>query len=80
MAENKNIKAQQLIQMANMLRSSNKSESEQRKEFQNFAEKNMNREQTEALHNLLNDKNALNNLLASEAAKKLMEKLSDKKK
>ena len=69
-----NIDIEKLMRTLKALNNGQNSENE----IKNFAKNNLDSEQSQAFERIINDPDALNNLLASEAAKNIMKKFSKK--
>ena len=74
MTSNNNIDIEKLMRTLKALNNGQNSENE----IKNFAKNNLDSEQSQAFERIINDPDALNNLLASEAAKNIMKKFSKK--
>jgi len=76
MADNKNLTPEKLLEMANMLGGRGLSEEAQQRKLTEMAMRSMTREQGEKLREVLGDAAALNKLMESEQAKRIIEKMS----
>lgn len=78
MANNK-FNAEQLLQMAKLLKSSGEPEEKQADKITDFAKSNMNAEQRAKLNEILGDAKAINKLMESKQAQALLKNLTNKK-
>ncbi|MCL2509203.1 MAG: hypothetical protein FWF05_08515 [Oscillospiraceae bacterium] len=79
MSNNSNLTPEKLLQMAGMLSRGGLSEEVQTQKLTEMAMRNMTREQSDKLKEVLGDTVALNKLLESEQAQRLVKKMSEKK-
>lgn len=76
---NNNLSPEQLLKMTEIMRSKGLSELEQKKTLTDFAMKNMNSAQTEQLHKILGDADAVKELMNSPKAQEIMQRLKKQK-
>ncbi len=76
---NGNLSPEQLLKMTELMKSKGLSEAEQKKHLTEFAVKNMNSSQTEQLRKILSDADAVKDLMNSDKAREIMQRLKKQK-
>ncbi len=76
---NGNFSPEQLFKMSELLKNKGMSEADRKKHLTEFAVKNMNSSQTEQLRKLLGDADAVKDLMNSDKAREIMQRLKNQK-